>query len=74
MLQRSTFNVLNFTEHHFDPEGYTALWLLGESHLAIHTFPEHGTTYLEMSSCMMDKFICFIECLERFLMAAAAEG
>lgn len=67
MLARATFNVLNFTEYHFEPEGWTALWLLGESHLAIHTFPEHGTSYLELSSCMMDKYIWFLEDLERLL-------
>lgn len=67
MLERATFNVLNFSEYHFEPHGWTALWLLGESHLAIHTFPEHGTSYLELSSCMMDKYVTFIENLERYL-------
>lgn len=67
MLSRSTFNVLNYSDHYFEPQGWTALWLLGESHLAIHTFPEHGTSYLELSSCMRDKFILFLEELERLL-------
>ena len=70
MLAASTFNVLNYSEFHFQPEGWTALWLLGESHLAIHTFPDHGTSYLELSSCMRDKFVLFLEELEQLLQTA----
>lgn len=51
LLRDCNYQVLSFTEHHFQPQGYTALWLLGESHLAVHTFPENGTCYLELSSC-----------------------
>lgn len=69
MLAASTFNVLNYSEHHFEPEGWTALWLLGESHLAVHTFPEHGTAYLELSSCMRDKYVLFLELLEDLLLS-----
>lgn len=60
ILEKSGFWVLATTDHHFDPIGYTCLWLLGESHLAIHTFPEEGCTYLELSSCnahMHQKFV-----------------
>lgn len=61
LLYESKFDVLNFTEHYFEPEGYTALWLLGESHFAIHTFPEENQTYIELSSCNEEKHIYFIE-------------
>ena len=50
-LVLSGFTVLNFIEHHFKPQGYTALWLLAESHAAVHTFPEEGKSYIELSSC-----------------------
>jgi S-adenosylmethionine decarboxylase len=33
LLGLSGFEILNFQEHYFEPIGYTALWLLGESHL-----------------------------------------
>lgn len=49
------FELLGFVEHHFTPQGYTAVWLLGESHLAIHTYPEHGKTYIELTSCSKEK-------------------
>lgn len=51
ILHNCEFTILNFVEHKFTPEGYTALWLLGESHVAIHTFPETSRSYLELSSC-----------------------
>ncbi len=51
----SGFTIVHFTEHHFDLQGYTCFWLLAESHLAIHTFPENNTTYIELSSCNKEK-------------------
>ncbi len=64
ILNKSEFGILNFTEHNFKEYGYTALWLLGESHLALHTFPEENKTYLELSSCNQNKNIKFLELLE----------
>ena len=60
LLKNSGFQILNFMEHHFEPHGYTAIWLLGESHLAIHTFPEKKMTYIELASCNLEMY-------ERFL-------
>ena len=51
LLGLSGFNILNFQEHYFTPIGWTGLWLLGESHFAVHTFPEHNKSYIELSSC-----------------------
>ena len=34
-----------------DPGGVTLLALLKESHLAVHTFPEHGTLCLNLFCC-----------------------
>lgn len=50
-LASSGFTVLNFVEHLFQPQGYTSLWLLAESHAALHTFPEETKSYIELSSC-----------------------
>jgi len=60
LLRLSGFDILNFQEHYFVPQGYTAIWLLGESHLAIHTFPESKKSYIELSSCNEDYFLYFI--------------
>lgn len=53
------FSIMDEVEHHFQPYGYTALFLLGESHFAIHTFPEHNKTYIELSSCVKKPFELF---------------
>ena len=55
-LNNAGFGVLDVIEKHFNPQGYTALFLLSESHLAIHTFPEHGKSYIELTSCIDKPF------------------
>lgn len=60
LLYLSNFGVLNFQEHYFKPQGWTGLWLLSESHFAIHTFPEENKSYIELSSCNKEKHIFFI--------------
>ncbi|MFK7952294.1 MAG: S-adenosylmethionine decarboxylase family protein [Ekhidna sp.] len=64
LIQNSGFTILNFIEHHFEPQGYTALWLLAESHCALHTFPEQGKSYLELSSCNVEMYDNFINEIE----------
>lgn len=54
-LKEAGFNVIEKVQHQFGDYGFTALWLLGESHLALHTFPENGSSYIELSSCVPDK-------------------
>ena len=61
MLEESGFGLLNFMEHSFEPQGYTCLWLLSESHFAIHTFPEQNQTYIELSSCNRKMYQDFIK-------------
>jgi S-adenosylmethionine decarboxylase len=61
LLKEAGFNVLNFMEHTFTPQGYTAIWLLAESHFSIHTFPEHDLHYIELSSCNEKKHNDFIK-------------
>lgn len=61
LLRRAGFNVLCFTDHHFQPQGYTGLWLLTESHFAVHTFPEFGRSYIELSSCNLEFYQEFLK-------------
>ena len=61
ILLKSGFNILDITEHYFKPYGYTALFLLSESHLAIHTFPEENKTYIELSSCVKEYYDNFLK-------------
>lgn len=67
MLKQSGFKVLQCTEHYFTPVGYTALWLLSESHFAIHTFPEEDKVYYEISSCNYEYFDIFCRRLNSYI-------
>lgn len=61
LLKQSGFKIINVSMHNFEPVGFTCLWLLAESHFAIHTFPEAGKTFIELSSCNREKFISFLD-------------
>jgi S-adenosylmethionine decarboxylase len=61
LLIASNFTILDQISYNFKPQGYTKLFLLAESHLAIHTFPEKEKTYVELSSCIEEPFMVFIE-------------
>ncbi|HAN79695.1 MAG TPA: spermidine synthase [Bacteroidales bacterium] len=51
LLLKSGFQIVGFTEHYFQPQGFTCVWLLAESHCAIHTFPEKNKSYILLNSC-----------------------
>ncbi len=52
--------------HKFEGEGgVTGLYLLGESHLACHTYPEHQSLTLNLYSCKPKARFDFEGCLER---------
>lgn len=65
-LVESGFNILSFQEYYFKPIGYTGIYLLSESHLAIHTFPEESETYIELSSCVKIPFNNLINLMNRY--------
>lgn len=58
-LITANFNIVNFTEHYFPVQGYTCIWVLAESHLALHTFPKNNKTYVQLSSCNKEKLDAF---------------
>ena len=43
--------VIGIMDHRFMPEGYTAVLMLEESHLSIHTWPEHNYASIDLYSC-----------------------
>ncbi len=65
LLNTCDFEILGFMDHHFNPQGYTCIWLLGESHLAVHTYPEHDKAYVELTSCVQEKNVQFKELLQK---------
>lgn len=45
------YTILNQIEHVFEPQGFTILYLLSESHISIHTFPEKKYFALDIYTC-----------------------
>jgi S-adenosylmethionine decarboxylase len=43
--------VLNMMSHKFEPQGVTAILLLSESHISVHTFPEYGKAAFDIFTC-----------------------
>ena len=43
--------LLNLITHRFQPHGVTGLALLAESHMSIHTWPEHGYAAVDVFTC-----------------------
>lgn len=64
-LKEVEYDVRNYSDTHFDPYGWTGTWVLAESHLAIHTFPESHASYIELTSDNMDKQKAFVQILKK---------
>ena len=43
--------VLNTVSHQFEPQGVTAVTLLSESHISIHTWPEKAMAVCDIFTC-----------------------
>ncbi len=65
LLIKSGFHIKKEIYEFFEPYGFTALYLLSESHFAIHTFPEESKSYIELSSCVKEYFDKFMILMEK---------
>ena len=43
--------ILNVVSHKFEPQGFTLVALLAESHFSFHTFPERGVISFDFFTC-----------------------
>ncbi|PIE24659.1 MAG: adenosylmethionine decarboxylase [Planctomycetota bacterium] len=50
-VQDSAATLIDLCVHQFSPQGVTATATLAESHLAIHTWPEHGYFAADLLFC-----------------------
>ena len=48
---RSGAAVLDSSFHYFSPQGVSGVVVIAESHLAIHTWPEHGYAAVDIFTC-----------------------
>jgi S-adenosylmethionine decarboxylase proenzyme len=49
--EKAGATVLAEHHHRFDPHGVSAVCILAESHLSIHTWPETGTATIDVYTC-----------------------
>lgn len=50
-IAEANMTLLDFSYHKFEPQGLTALALLAESHMSIHTYPELGYAAVDVFTC-----------------------
>ena len=51
---RANSKLLGVNCHHFKPQGVTAIAMLAESHISIHTWPEKGLAMCDIFTCGVD--------------------
>jgi S-adenosylmethionine decarboxylase len=51
LAEASAMTIVGDSFHQFEPQGVTGTVLLAESHLAIHTWPEHGFVTIDVYVC-----------------------
>lgn len=44
-------HIINKTVHNFEPQGVSVVFVLSESHLSIHSWPEKGYAAIDMYTC-----------------------
>ncbi len=51
IAKKSKVTVLGISKHKFEPQGFTLVALLAESHISFHTFPEKGIISFDFFTC-----------------------
>jgi len=50
-IHRSGATIFGTIKHEFYPQGMIGIAIIGESHVAIHTWPERGKAWVEFATC-----------------------
>ena len=51
IAKKAKVTVLDISKHTFEPQGFTLVALLAESHISFHTFPEKGIISFDFFTC-----------------------
>lgn len=51
ICNRYQYTILHKVEHPFEPQGITIIYMLSESHISIHTFPERNYAAMDIYTC-----------------------
>jgi len=54
LIKQLNLTVVNQAGYQFEPKGYTFIYVLSESHLSIHTYPEYNSCYIDIFCCNPD--------------------
>ncbi|KUK84141.1 MAG: S-adenosylmethionine decarboxylase proenzyme [Microgenomates bacterium 39_6] len=65
LITSLNLNVVKKTGYSFHPEGVTLAYILSESHLLIHTWPESGLIHIDLVTCSYRSKEEFRESLEK---------
>ena len=53
-IEMTGSTLLKYTYHKFEPQGLTAIALISESHMSIHTWPENGYAAIDIFTCRQE--------------------
>ena len=51
IVKKCALHVVSETGHQFEPIGATYIYVLSESHMSIHTYPETNSAYMDIFCC-----------------------
>lgn len=51
ICKKYNYTILQKSAYEFDPQGFTAIYLLSESHISIHTYPENNYAAIDIYTC-----------------------
>lgn len=51
ICEKYDYTILSKNEYEFEPHGITVLYMLAESHISIHTFPEKNYAAMDIYTC-----------------------
>ena len=52
IISLTSLTIESYSSKQFNPVGVTSIYLLSESHLSIHTWPEHNYLAIDLFSCI----------------------
>ena len=64
------FTILHVSEHAFEVQGHTILYMLSESHISVHTFPERNYLAFDIYTCREYPDNTVYNCIYNFLVQA----
>jgi S-adenosylmethionine decarboxylase len=67
-IRKSNLTLLSTYMKRFQPQGVTGVAILGESHIAVHSWPEQGKLFLDIATCSTKESaaVAFNEILAHF--------